>query len=89
MYFAHFTVSGVSAPLLCDSVFASRCGKHNAAMIAHAFQKAQNAAKSKHSFSLSLSLSISLPPLPLPQSALSPPPQLPAKVFSSHDCKHA
>lgn len=64
MYFAHFTVSGVSAPLLCDSVFASCCGKHNIAMIAHAFQKAQNTAEEpKHSFSLSLS--ISSPPLSL------------------------
>lgn len=58
MYFAHFTVSGVSAPLLCDSVFASCCGKHNIAMIAHAFQKAQNTAEEpKHFLSLSLSIS--------------------------------
>lgn len=68
MYFAHFTVSGVSAPLLSDSVFASCCGKHNIAMIAHAFQKAQNTEEEpKHSFSLSQSR----PPLPLPPSVLS------------------
>lgn len=50
MYFAHFTVCAVSAPLLCNSVFASCCGKHNTAMIAHAFQRAQNTAEEpKHS----------------------------------------
>lgn len=70
MYFAHFTVSGVSVPLLCDSVFASCCGKHNIAMIAHAFQKAENTAEEpKHSFSPSRSPSI--PPLPLPPPVLS------------------
>jgi len=66
MYFAHFTVSSVSAPLLCDSVFASCCGKHNTAMIAHAFQRALNTAEEpKHSPSQFH------PPLPLPPSALS------------------
>lgn len=68
MYFAHFTVSGVSAPLLCDSVFASCCGKHNIAMIAHAFQKAQNTAET---FILSLPLSLNLFPLS-PSASVSP-----------------
>lgn len=42
MYFAGFTVSHISPALLCDSVFASHCGKHDIAMIVNAFQRAQN-----------------------------------------------
>lgn len=50
-----FAVRGVSAPLHRDSVLASRCGKHIAAMIAHAFQRVPNITEEpRRSYSLPL-----------------------------------
>lgn len=51
-----------------STVFASRCGKHNTAMIAHAFQKAPNTAEEPETFILSPSQS---PPSPRSLSSAS------------------
>lgn len=80
MYFAHFTVSGISVPLLCDSVFASCCGKHNTAMIARAFFGELKNTAEEPKRSLSLSNNFYPPP---PAASVSPLPRFQPRYSAS------